>query len=158
MDVASIAALLGSVKTATDIAKLFKDSNLSFEKAEGKLKLAELVSALADVKLEASEVQQMLLEKDERIRELERELQIKANLKWKEPCYWMVNTEQGEEEPYCQHCYDSSHKLMHLHADGHGLYQCRVCNKIFKTRERAVSDAKALHASRARREVIARGL
>ncbi len=47
MDIAAIGSLLSSLKTATDIAKFIKDSDVSLEKAETKLKLAELVSALA---------------------------------------------------------------------------------------------------------------
>ena len=60
MDIAAIGSLLGSLKTATEITKFIRESDVSLEKAETKLKLAELVSALADAKLEAVEVQQAL--------------------------------------------------------------------------------------------------
>lgn len=56
-DIATISAIFSSVKTATEIAKLIKDSNTSLEEAEIKLKMAELISALADIKIELSEVQ-----------------------------------------------------------------------------------------------------
>lgn len=135
MDFSTVGSLLSSLKTATEIAKFIKDSDLSIEKAETKLKLAELVSALADAKLEAADIQQMLVERDDRIRALEREAKIRADLKWREPCYWLSNAE-GQEEPYCQHCYDGSQKLVRLHSDNAGAYQCRVCNNGFSTRER----------------------
>ena len=152
--VASIASLLGSVKTATEIAKFVKDSDVSIEKAETKLKLAELISALADVKIEAAEIQQALLERDGRIRELERAAETRAALDWREPCYWLPSP-SGQDEPFCQHCYDGSRKLARLHTDNKGLYQCRVCDKNFLTRERQERDAAAFVAGR---RLISRGL
>jgi hypothetical protein len=62
MDFTSVTAVLGSIKTATEIAKLIKDSDLSLEKAETKLKLADLNGTLADAKLEVVGVQQTLAE------------------------------------------------------------------------------------------------
>ena len=56
-EIATIGAILTSVKTATEIAKMLKDSDLSLENAEMKLKLAELVSSLTDAKLEAVKIQ-----------------------------------------------------------------------------------------------------
>ena len=135
MDITSVSALLGSLKTATDIAKFIRSSDLSIEKAETKLKLAELVSALADAKLEAAEVQQVLLDRDERIRVLEREAKVRESMVWRDPCYWMKD-DAGNDEPYCQSCYDDVTKLARLHTDGKGHYECRVCNKSFKSQDR----------------------
>ena len=50
-DIATIAAALNSLKTATDIVKFIRESDLSIERAELKLKLADLVGALAEAKL-----------------------------------------------------------------------------------------------------------
>ena len=147
MDIATIGSLLSSLKTATEIAKFVKDADLSIEKAETKFKLAELVSALVDAKLEAAEIQQAILERDERIRELEKEAKIRANLKWREPCYWLPNSE-AQEEPYCQHCYDGSQKLVRLHSDNAGQYQCRVCDNSFSTHERRERDSAAFRNAR----------
>ena len=49
---AAISSVLSSIKAATDIAKLVRESGLTLEKAEVKLKLAELVEKLADAKLD----------------------------------------------------------------------------------------------------------
>jgi hypothetical protein len=154
MDIATIGSLLSSLKTATEIAKFVKDADLSIEKAETKFKLAELVSALVDAKLEAAEIQQAILERDERIRELEKEAKIRANLRWREPCYWLPNSE-AQEEPYCQHCYDGSQKLVRLHSDNAGLYQCRVCDNSFSTHARRERDSTAFRNARG---TISRGL
>lgn len=143
MDIASVGALLGSLKTATEIAKLIRESDSTLEKAESKLKLAELVSALADAKIEAAEVQQIILDRDEKIRQLTAEAKLKTELKWMQPCYYLPNSE-GQEEPYCQNCYDSTKRLSRLHTDGQGYFKCRVCNQENKTAERSQSDAVKL--------------
>ncbi|MBU0664256.1 MAG: hypothetical protein KJ990_06895 [Proteobacteria bacterium] len=135
MDLASIGSLLGSLKTATEIAKFIRESDTSLEKAETKLKLAELVSALADAKLEAAEIQQLIIDRDETIRQLTAEAKLKAELKWIQPCYYLSNSD-GQEEPYCQNCYDSKQKLSRLHTDGKGFFECRVCTQNYKTTER----------------------
>ena len=143
MDIAAIGPLLGSLKTATDIAKFIRESDMSLEKAETKLKLAELVSALADAKLEAAEIQQAILDRDETIRQLTATAKLRAEVRWQQPCYYLPNSE-GQDEPYCQNCYDSSGKLARLHTDGAGHFQCRVCKQSFKTTERSKSDSEAL--------------
>lgn len=145
MDIASVSALLGSLKTATDIAKFIRTSDLSIEKAETKLKLAELVSALADAKLEAAEVQHELLARDERIRGLETAAKVHESLIWHEPCYWM-NSSGGAQEPYCQSCYDGKLQLSRLHSDNEGQFECRVCDKTFKSQDRKLRDSARLRS------------
>ena len=54
MDVAAIGSLLGSLKTATDIAKFVRESSVSLERAELKMKLAQLIEALSNAKIEAA--------------------------------------------------------------------------------------------------------
>ena len=149
MDIAAIGALLGSLKTATDIAKFIRESDLSLEKAETKLKLAELVSALADAKLEAAEVQQAILDRDESIRTLQAAAKLRASIRWAQPCYYLPNA-TGTDEPYCQNCYDSEAKLARLHTDNAGHFECRVCKQSYKTNERAKKDSAAFVAARNR--------
>ena len=90
-DITAISQVLSSIKTATDIVKLFRETNISWEKAETKLKLAELVQALADAKLEIAEVHNLLLEKDKMIKILEETLHTKKNVVWESPWYWHVD-------------------------------------------------------------------
>lgn len=145
MDLAAIGSLLGSLKTATDIAKFIRESDVSIEKAETKLKLAELVSAIADAKLNAAEVQQLILERDELIRRLEAEAKLRLELTWKQPRYVLASG-SGEEDSYCQNCYDSSNKLSRLHTDDRGRFECRVCKQSFKTNERMNIDSQKTQA------------
>lgn len=159
MDLTTVAALLGNIKTATDLARAIKDSGATLEQAEMRLKLAELVSALADVKIEAASVQQALLDAQDRIRELGAAAKLRAELKWRQPCYWCPSdTDSGEEEPFCQVCYDNEGKLSRLHSDGKGYFQCRVCKQSFKTPERSVRDKAeedaAIHGGRVRGRIV----
>jgi uncharacterized protein YfcZ (UPF0381/DUF406 family) len=150
MDVGAIGSLLGSLKTATDIAKFVRESSVSLERAELKMKLAELIEALANAKIEAADIQQEILDRDQQIRELQAAAAIEVELRWEQPCYFRKN-EQGTEDPYCQNCKDSTGKLSRLHTDGAGYFHCRVCKQSFKTLERAQSDeARAVAATRGR--------
>jgi hypothetical protein len=130
MDIPTIAAVLTSIKSATDIAKLLKDTDLSLEKAEVKLKLSDLYATLADAKMQIADVQDLLREKDTKIRELEEALSIKANLVYEAPYYWHI---QGDKKdgPLCQQCKDSEGKLIRLQSRGNGSWHCRTCDKIF---------------------------
>ncbi|MEA1917294.1 MAG: hypothetical protein U9N42_07165 [Campylobacterota bacterium] len=53
---------IGGIKSAIDIAKVLKDGADTFDKAEVKLQLAELISSLADAKMQIAEVQELLIE------------------------------------------------------------------------------------------------
>ena len=129
-DIASVSAILSSVKTATEIAKMLKDSDLSFDKAETKLKLAELVSSLADAKLEAAQLQELLLEKDKIIKDLQYAQSLKSKLIWKEPVYWL--NENGKEDgPFCPQCYDANQKLIRLQTYDKEHWHCLTCDKSF---------------------------
>jgi len=150
MDISTITALIGGVKTATDIAKAIKDSGATLEAAEVKFKLAELISALADVKMEAATVQTELLDAQEQIRKLEAAAKQRAALVWRQPCYWMPRESDGVEEPYCQRCYDKEQKLARLHDDGRGAYRCRVCGGYVETESRKAADRAEAEAEAAR--------
>ena len=136
MDLTSITAVLGSIKTATEIAKYIKDTDLSLEMAETKLKLADLIGALADAKLEVVGVQQTLAEAESRIRALEQTLDTRGKVKWEEPFYWLDNDSDGAttDGPFCQQCYDHGSKLVRLQGDGDGYFECKVCKNSYVTK------------------------
>lgn len=130
MDIQSVSLALASIKTATDIARLFKDSSTTFEKAEAKLKLAELISALADAKIQIAEIQQTIIDKDAELREAKEQLVIKENLKWETPYYWLIK-DAKKDGPYCQRCYDKDGKLIRLQDYGDGSWTCKVCDSFY---------------------------
>ncbi|WP_421781829.1 hypothetical protein [Kiloniella litopenaei] len=132
-DIAAIAGILGSVKTAVEITKLIKDSSDSLEQAEVKLKLAELIGALADVKMEAAEIQTHLIARDERIRELEQKLKTKDDVVYEAPYYWLINGDD-KDGPFCQKCHDVDSKLIRLQNIETGSWHCKVCNNVYRDR------------------------
>lgn len=126
----SIGSVLMSVKTATEIAKLLKDSSSSLEQAEAKLKLAELVSSLADAKLEIAEIQEVIFEKDRKIKELEEAQSLIEKMIWDDPVY-IQETENGAKEAFCPQCYDNSKKAIRLQTYDRGHWHCMTCEKDF---------------------------
>lgn len=131
-DIASISALLSSVKAATDIAKLIKNSNASLESAEIKFQMAELISTLADVKIELADVQDELREKDRKIINLKSELEKRETMTYDGKLYWAEN----DNVAFCTVCYEKDskyHHLTHLKENMYGMeeWYCKVCNTSF---------------------------
>ena len=137
-DIAAIATFLGSIKTATELAKAIKGANLTLEKAEAKLKMAELISALADAKIQAAEIQELFLEKERKIAELEKMLEIKAEMVRKEGVYFDKKMLKSiHPEPFCSHCLEANNKAIHLiyqSTNSHGatLYKCPACKNHYE--------------------------
>ncbi len=130
MDLTTISTALSSIKTATDIAKLIKESGLSLEKAEANLKLAELISALADAKIQIADIQQLLLDKDNELRAANERLAVKEKLQWEKPYYWLIVDNQ-KDGPFCQHCYDKHKELIRLQGNGEGYWDCKACKSSY---------------------------
>lgn len=125
-DITTIGAALGAIKSATDIAKIIKDSGASLEQAEVRLKMAELISALADAKIELAEVQVALSDKDKEIDELKNQLAVRDSVVWEKPYYWVVKDGQ-KDGPFCQQCYDNQKKLIRLQGGGKNAWLCKTC-------------------------------
>jgi len=131
VDIAILGSALGSIKTATDIAKLIKDSGTSLEKAEIKLQIADLISSLADIKMELANVQTVLIEKDQNITELKNQLNTKQSVVWSKPYYFVQNGDE-KDGPFCQQCYDTEQKLIRLQGGGTNGWSCLTCKGYFK--------------------------
>jgi ribosomal protein L37AE/L43A len=134
MDIASISTAVSSVKTAIDIAKLLKDSADSFEKAEVKLQLAELISSLADAKLHIAEIQDALIESEKSRKALQDKLILKENMLFERPFYWIKGENESKDGPFCQRCYDDESKQIHLQLIGRNndLWKCNKCANEYK--------------------------
>jgi len=122
-----IAVAVGSVKSAIEIAKLLKDSADSFDKAEVKLQLAELIGSLADAKMQIAEIQEVLIESDKERKELINKLNLKENLIYEKPYYFKKISVQEKDGPFCQLCYDKDSKLIRLQDWENGEWNCLSC-------------------------------
>lgn len=131
MDITAISTALSSLKTATDIAKLIKESNVSLEKAEFQLKIANLIYALAETKVQIADIKQILEEKDTELKACQAQLTIKAKLHWEAPYYWLMNDDK-KDGPFCQHCYDKNREVIRLQGGGNGYWMCTVCKNSYR--------------------------
>lgn len=133
MDIAAISSALGALKAATDLVKVIRESDLSLEKAETKLKLAELISALADAKIAVAEMQEEMLAKDKRIRELEDQREKVEKLIYVAPFYWRISGTE-RDGPFCQKCHDTQEKIVYLQQNPRdkGLWSCRGCGSGYR--------------------------
>lgn len=129
-DFTAIATALGSLKTATDIAKFLRESDLSLERAELKLKLADLIGALADTKIELVEIQETLFNKDKRINELEAAFECKHTLVRRYDAYYAAD-DRGNPAgvAYCLRCWENDHKRRQLVEDykDSRTHACTAC-------------------------------
>lgn len=130
MEITSITAALSGIKNAADIAKIIKDSGASLEQAEIKLQLADLISALADAKIEISNFREVVSEKEAELTELRKKLEIQDNVEWEEPYYFIIANDK-KDGPYCQKCYDSQMLLIRLQGDGEGWWNCNECENTY---------------------------
>lgn len=130
-DLTSISTVLSSIKTASDLAKLIKGSEISLKDAEIKLKLADLIGALADAKIELSEIHTLLQTKEQEITDLRTQLDLNQKVTWEKPYYWF-GPKEDVNGPYCQNCYDDKSKLIRLQGNGEGWWECKSCESTFK--------------------------
>lgn len=130
-DIVTIGSILTSLKTATDIAKLLRDTNFSLEQAETKLKLADLISSLADAKILLSEVQGEIGERDKRIKELEEAFQSKDELvKHRDGYYLLDQSGNPTGEAFCPRCWEVNHMRYHLYSHKAGA-ACLCCKTVY---------------------------
>ncbi len=136
-DIAAIAAALNSLKAATDIARFLRESDLSLERAELRLKLADLIGALADTKIELVDLQATLSEKDQRITELEEAFQSKDTLLRRYDAYY-ASDEHGNPigVPFCLRCWENDHKKRQLVYDAKDRHtrMCTSCAHRYQGR------------------------
>ena len=114
-DITIVSAILTSIKTATDIAKLLRESDSSLERAEMKLKLADLIGSLADTRTRVIEVQEEIVGRDRRIAELEEALRTKEEVVRCLDGYYKKNAVgNATGHPFCLSCWEGSHRLHQL--------------------------------------------
>ena len=129
-DIGLITSARTSLKVATDIAKLLREGDLSLEKAELKLKLAEIMGAVAEAKIQLAEVKGILLQKDKRIGELEEAFESNDTLIRYGDAYYATNKDgKPTGIPYCLHCWEANHKkrqLVNTSRLSQGCTHCRI--------------------------------
>jgi hypothetical protein len=136
-DLATIGIALGNIKTAMDIVKGIRDSGDVLEKAELKLRLADLVSALADVKTELVEVEDSVRARDRRITELEQAFESKeALIRQGDALYRIGQDGQPHGQPLCIRCWTASQQQRELvrRVGNHMAKVCPSCHTEYDSR------------------------
>lgn len=127
----AISAALSSIKGATEIAKIVRDSISNLEQAELKLRLAELTSLLADAKIDLANIQDVLNEKDRNIKELRGLIDlINDEISWVMPFYYRVRN-GAKDGPYCQRCWDVDKILVRVQCVAPDYFRCPQCKTEF---------------------------
>jgi len=127
-----VAEYISGIKAAWDVAKALKVATDAIDDAHIKLQMAELISALADAKLEAAE-------NAETIAKLQQEVAKKESLFFENGMYYQLSENQQKDGPFCQKCYDSEGLLMRTYEgkafipakEEWGIGQiCRKCESV----------------------------
>jgi hypothetical protein len=133
-DMASITAVLSSIKTATDIAKALSTLGPSLEAAEHKMKIAELMELLAQTKIETIALQESMSEKEGEISRLQDALSLKVEIVKAGDAYFRKNSKgRPFGEPFCLRCWEADKKLFHLvHSPaGSDVFACSICRSEY---------------------------
>lgn len=87
--------------------------------------IAELRLALADAKIELSNLR-------EEVSELKRAAAEREHLKFDGKVYWRERSD-GKEGPFCQRCFDVEGRLVYLHTNLYmgGDWVCKACKHTY---------------------------
>ena len=132
-DIGSIVQALGALKQATEIVKALRSAESMYEKAELKLKIAELAEALATARLSVvaaqAEIQAL---KDQIARSSE---DARAGIVKRDGVYFIRDDGQ-ESGPLCPRCFEADGRRMPLTKftgafKAIGKYNCPECKATY---------------------------
>lgn len=136
-DISSLSTAIAGIRHATEIARLIRDAGPTLADAEQKLKLAELLNALADAKIAIAELKDNAEEKDSELKRMREALTTKAKLKHSGTFY----TSEGDTTPYCPRCWEVDHRSIHVAPEvwevkiSAFVRACPECKVFYKTRD-----------------------
>lgn len=116
------------IKAAWEIAKAVKASTDAVDDAQIKLQVAELISALADARIQESENAEL-------ISSLQQQLKSKEEMKFNGAVYYKTKDDE-REGPWCPTCYDARGleiRLQNHPSEAFGTnWHCAECNGHFR--------------------------
>jgi len=89
-----------------------------------------LLKEIMSLESEVLVLQEENRELKQSIRQLQQEADLKAKLVWEAPFYW---TKDGDhlDGPFCQKCWDSEKKPIHLTNEGRDVWKCHECKSRY---------------------------
>jgi hypothetical protein len=125
-----ITAIAGSISAAIGITKELVSADRAFDKAELRLKLADLMVELANARTEALDIQMDNARLHIELTKLQQRLSFQGSLRFKMPYYISEGQEDGG--PYCANCWDGEHLAMHLIVRDPGEWYCSRCKHFVR--------------------------
>lgn len=118
-----------ALKAATEIAKGVTGARDKMKDATVKLQMVELMECLADARSGIVEMRNMVLDRDERIAELEAAMRFRTEAEWDGAVYWRKLNDRAVA--FCPQCADSDSRQVRLRDDGPS-FQCPTCKNYFR--------------------------
>jgi len=95
------------------------------------VKNIELHKKLVSLQSDISLLQNENCNLKETVRKLQEKYELRGNVVYEKPFYWLKDGDK-KEGPYCQKCYDSICKLIHLQSKDNDIYECLNCNRYYE--------------------------
>lgn len=134
MDSNTLVGALGSLKAASDIVRGISAASTSLEKAELKLRIAELADLLVGARMAVVEAQEEIISLRAQVAALRARADDRSKLVKRGNVYFF-NEDAGESGPYCPRCCESTHTRMPVTKlpagfAALGTYQCPECKAV----------------------------
>jgi hypothetical protein len=119
--------VVASLKSAADIARVLIAAEGTFDKAELKLKLADLMVALAEARTQAAGMQDSISSMADELADAKKKLAFAGTMVYEAPYY--LNMADGQRDgPYCASCWDGRGKqAIRLYQNAPGYWICNTC-------------------------------
>ncbi len=122
---------LASLAAATEIAAFLEGSELSLPRDEMKRKLAELMAAIAEAKIQISDMASAISEKDQTMKFLQDKINQSEEMVFEKALYWSMKGDK-KDGPFCPQCWDHDHRKIRLYNMANAYWMCRICNNSYK--------------------------
>lgn len=144
-DPIAISTAIATIKNAIDILKALRSADLTLDKAENKIKLAQLYELLAEAKMQIAEIRELLIDSEAKIAELTKSLEFKGILHRIGDAYFEKD-ENGDPfgDPYCSICVETGKPAIHL-IEGKREFTCGACGGTFQERRIRLAQHMRFH-------------
>ncbi len=128
-----------SINTAVGIANQLKKWSDTIQDLEIKVLVSNLLSEIADIKVECATLKTESIQYTDKIAELQKQLDIKKSIVFDDKRFkygFYYSTEDAEKnQPYCPTCKEHSESLIHLTSQkpkrGGHYFECKVCKHSY---------------------------
>ena len=135
---ASLQQLAVDIERVIQIARLLYEKNLTMDGFELQLNFTQLFGLLTDIKIQVSEFQTILLEKDKALTELKTAFDSNSHLVCVRDAYYQCNKRgQASGEAYCVKCWENQQqrRKLILKTDDTTVKLCVSCGQHYARSE-----------------------